>query len=111
MPLDRIYPKAISNIAVTGIGNFILVGIEIYNDYNPSNGTYSNVQYQDLYFGNTYAGLSTKSEYSNGIMIYFEMTNKSMTFSMSEGEYYDASNDLPYPVQSFASLVYTALGL
>ena len=111
MPSEITYEKAILSISVTGVTTWYLVMVQIAYNYNVLTGEYSNEEYKEFYFANTYGGFSMKGIYNNGTMNHFEIANSSMTFSMSEGEYYDASNNQLYLVQDFANLVFSAVGL
>ena len=111
MPANTVYPKALSQYFVTNATNFMLIYLDIYTNYNPNSGIYDNVESKEYYFPFTYGGTSVKSEWNNSKMIYFEVSNASMNFSISEGEYFDANTGETLNIQNFANLVYTVIGI
>ena len=111
MPATRVYPKALSQYVVTPSNSYMLIYLSIYTNYNTTSGIYDNAESKEYYFPFTYGGTSVKADWNNSKMIYFEVTNASMSFSISEGEYFDINTGDILNIQEFANLVYAALGI
>lgn len=111
MPATRVYPKALGQYVVTPTGSFMLIYLSIYTNYNITSGIYDNVENKEYYFPLTYGGTSITSNWNNSTMIYFEVSNASMNFSISEGEYFDINTGDTLNIQDFANLVYATLGI
>lgn len=111
MPANIVYPKALSGYSVTPTTNWILIYLEIYNNFNPNDNTYSNITQEELYISAVYGGTCIKSNWENGTKNYFEISNNSVSFSISEGEYYDIGTSSMLDINNFSNLVYAALGI
>lgn len=108
--MSIVYPKALSTYSVTPATNWIVIYLDIYTNYNPNDLTWTNVEQQSLYFA-VIGGLSFQSQWDDGKMIHFEVTNSSMSFQVSEGEYFDTTTGDTLNISNFADLVYAAVGI
>lgn len=109
--MSTTYPKALTIYSATPATNWLVIYLEMYTNYNPNDLTWTNVEQRDFLFNFINGGISFKSQWDDGKMIHFEVTNSSMSFQVSEGEYFDTTTGNTLSISDFANLVYAAVGI